>query len=67
MYYDKSCCVPKQIFLQSVVLWCLLLLGNMALFGGEWDFFAVIVLKNSNHWRPVFAEHKVGNGWLTVL
>ena len=55
MYYDKSCCVPKQIFLQSVVLWCLLLLGNMALFGGEWDFFAVIVLKNSNHWRPVFA------------
>ena len=35
MHHDSSCCVTQQIFLQSVVFGCLLLLGNMALSGSK--------------------------------
>lgn len=34
---DKSCCICKQIFLQSLVLWGLLLLGHMAVLGSKLD------------------------------
>ena len=39
LHYDSSCRVPEQIFLQSLVFWCVLLLGNMALFAGKFNVF----------------------------
>lgn len=36
MHHDSSCHVTQQIFLQSLVFWCLLLLGNMALSGSKY-------------------------------
>lgn len=59
MYHDSSCCVPEQILLQSLVFWCLLLLGNMALSGSK-------SLKYFQHYKQDITLVKVLFHWVIL-
>lgn len=44
---DKSCCLPEPIFLQSLVLWGMLLLGHVAVLGNLCDWVRSICSKET--------------------
>lgn len=51
MHYDQSRSISKQIFLQSVVFRCLLLLGDMGLLSGKFWYNPTV----SFAWQNVFS------------